>query len=247
MPEPLNFSTARVALVGDRSPSVRAHARIPAILDALAQRDQLILDAYWIPTQDVESADAVDGFDAIWLVPGSPYRSEAGAISAARTARERGIPFLGTCGGFQHAVLEFARNVCGLSGVHHAENQPEADDLLIVALACSLVGHEGVVNVASGSLAQRVLGVDRTIERYHCSYGPSLDYLDVLRAHGLRFSGVDEEGEVRIAELPDHPFFLATLFQPELSGDGTRPHAIIRGLASAAVEHAAKGSARMLT
>jgi CTP synthase (UTP-ammonia lyase) len=247
MPEPLNISTARVALVGDRSPSVRAHARIPGLLDALAQRDQLVLDAYWIPTEDAESADALAGFDAIWLVPGSPYRSEAGAIAAARTARERGIPFLGTCGGFQHAVLEFARNVCGLSGVDHAENQPEADDLLIVPLACSLVGHEGAVKVEAGSLAERVLGAERTVERYHCSYGTSPAYLDVLRAHGLRFSGVDEAGDVRIAELPDHPFFLATLFQPELAGDGTRPHPIIQVLATAAVDHAAKGSAPTLT
>lgn len=247
MPEPSNRSTARVALVGDRSPSVRAHVRIPALLDALAERDQLVLGAYWIPTQDVAAADALVGFDAIWLVPGSPYRSEAGAISAVRTSRERGIPFLGTCAGFQHAVLEFARDVCGLSGVNHAENQPEADDLLIVPLACSLVGHEGVVDVERGSLAERVLGADRTVERYHCSYGPSPDYLDVLRAHGLRFSGVDEAGEVRIAELPDHPFFLATLFQPELAGDGTRPHPIVRALASAAVEHAGRNSARLLT
>ncbi|MEV0319857.1 hypothetical protein ACIBKX_17165 [Streptomyces sp. NPDC050658] len=245
MPEPLNFPTARVALVGDRSPSVRAHARIPALLDALAQRDQLVLDAYWIPTPDAEPDGALDGFDAIWVVPGSPYRSEAGAIAAARTARERGIPFLGTCGGFQHAVLEFARNVCGLRGVHHAENQPEADDLLFVPLACSLVGHEGVVDIDRGSLAERIMGAERTTERYHCSFGPSPDYLDVLRAHGLRFSGADEAGDVRMAELPDHPFFLATLFQPELAGDGTRPHPIIRALASAAVEHAAKDSVRM--
>ncbi|MDH6137824.1 CTP synthase (UTP-ammonia lyase) [Kitasatospora sp. MAA4] len=247
MTEPVNASTARVALVGDRSPSVRAHARIPGLLDALVRRDQLVLDAYWIPTQDVESADVLAGFDAVWLVPGSPYRSEAGAITAVRTARERGIPFLGTCAGFQHAVLEFARDVCGLSGVNHAENQPDADDLLIVPLACSLVGHEGVVNVESGSLAERVLGAERTVERYHCSYGTSPEYLDVLRAHGLRFSGLDEAGEVRIAELADHPFFLATLFQPELAGDGTRPHPIIRALASAAVEHAAKGVVQTLT
>lgn len=247
MPEPLNMSTARIALVGDRSPSVRAHARIPGLLEALAQRDQLVLDAYWIPTQDAASAGALTGFDAIWLVPGSPYRSEAGAIAAARTAREQGIPFLGTCGGFQHAVLEFARDVCGLSGVDHAENQPEADDLLIVPLACSLVGHEGAVKVEAGSLAERVLGAERTVERYHCAYGPSPAYLDVLRAHGLRFSGVDEAGDARIAELPDHPFFLATLFQPELAGDGTRPHPIIRALAVAAVERASEESAPALS
>ncbi|MFE0132017.1 hypothetical protein ACFWY6_10635 [Streptomyces sp. NPDC059037] len=241
MSEPVNvnISTARLALVGDRSPGVRAHTRIPGLLDALAQRDQLVLDAYWIPTQDAEDADGLSGFDAIWLVPGSPYRSEAGAIAAARTAREQGIPFLGTCGGFQHALLEFARGVCGLSGVDHAENRPEGDDLLVVPLACSLVGHEGVVKVVAGSLAERVLGAERTVERYHCSYGLSPAYLNVLRAHGLRFSGVDEAGDVRMAELTDHPFFLATLFQPELAGDGTRPHPIIRALAAAAVDHAA--------
>lgn len=244
MPELETFPTARVALVGDRSPSVRAHTRIPALLEALAQHDQLVLDAYWIPTEDAESAGALNGFDAIWLVPGSPYRSEAGALAAPRSAREQGIPFLGTCGGFQHAVLEFARDVCGLTGVNHAENRPEAEDLLIVPLACSLVGHEGAVKVEVGSLAERVLGAERTVERYHCSYGTSPAYLDVLRAHGLRFSGVDEAGDVRVAELPGHPFFLATLFQPELTGDGTRPHPIIRALASAAVERANKRSAR---
>ncbi|MFK8911023.1 glutamine amidotransferase-related protein, partial [Streptomyces sp. YS-3] len=230
--------------VGDRSPSVRAHARIPLLLDALAQRDQLVLDAYWIPTQDAESAGVLSGFDAVWLVPGSPYRSESGALAAVRTARERQIPFLGTCGGFQHAVLEFARNVCGLTGVNHAENRPEAENPLIVPLACSLVGHEGAVKAETGSLAERVLGAERTVERYHCSYGTSPAYLEVLRAHGLRFSGTDEAGDVRIAELPGHPFFLATLFQPELAGDGTRAHPIIQALARTAVEHAAKSSAR---
>lgn len=244
MPELANISTARVALVGDRSASVRAHVRVPALLEALAQRDQLILDAYWIGTEDAAAAEALDGFDAIWLVPGSPYRSEAGAVTAARTAREQAIPFLGTCGGFQHAMLEFARDVCGLGSADHAENRPEADDLLIVPLACSLVGHESAVNVAAGSLAERVLGAERTIERYHCSYGLSHAYLDVLRAHGMRFSGVDDAGEVRIAELPDHPFFFATLFQPELAGDGTRPHPIIQALAVAAVERAARRCSR---
>ncbi|WP_234426569.1 glutamine amidotransferase-related protein [Streptomyces niger] len=249
---------ARIALVGDRSPGVLAHGRIPALLDALARRDGLVLDAYWIPTPDAELAGALDGFDAVWLVPGSPYRSEAGAIAAVRTAREQGIPFLGTCGGFQHALLEYARNVCGLTRAGHAENQSATDDLLIVPLACSLRGHEGAVEVMPGSLAERVLGAERTVEQYRCSYGPDPAHLDVLRAHGLRFSGVDEGGagsgaeaavadggpagrqrEVRMAELPDHPFFLATLFQPELAGDGTRPHPAVRALAAAAVDHAA--------
>lgn len=231
--------TARVALVGDRSPNVVAHTRIPRLLDALAERERLVLDAYWIPSEDAEAADAVHGFDAVWVVPGSPYRSQAGVLTAIRTAREEGIPFLGTCGGFQHALLEFAHNVCGLTRVAHAESDPEAEDLLIEPLACSLVGHEGTVVLEAGSLAQSVLGSERTVERYFCKYGPSR-HLDTLRAHGMRFSGADEDGHVRMAELPGHPFFLASLFQPELAGDGSRPHPMIRALARAAAAHAAQ-------
>ncbi|MFF5480214.1 hypothetical protein ACFY5C_23135 [Streptomyces sp. NPDC012935] len=232
-------TTARLALVGDRSPNVVSHTRVPLLLDALAEREGLVLDAYWIPSQDAVADDAVRGFDAVWVLPGSPYRSEEGVLSAIRTARQEGIPFLGTCGGFQHALLEYAREVCGLTRVAHAENDPDADDFLIEPLACSLVGHEAVVRVDPGSLAQSVIGSERTVERYFCAYGPAR-HLDTLRAHGLRFSGHDEDGHVRIAELPRHPFFLATLFQPELSGDGPRPHPIVRALARAAVEHAAR-------
>ncbi len=224
--------TPRIALVGDRSPNVRAHVRIPALLAALAERDRLVLDAYWVPTEDAD----VEGFDGVWMVPGSPYRSEAGAVAAARTARERNIPFLGTCGGFQHALLEYARNVCGLTSAGHTEDASAGGDPFIVPLACSLVGHEGAVRVAAGSLAARVLGAERTVERYHCSYGLASSFLDVLRSHGLEFSGVDDNGEVRIAELPGHPFYLATLFQPELAGDGSRAHPIITAFAAAVRE-----------
>ncbi len=222
--------TARLALVGDRSPNVASHTRVPLLLDALAERDRLVLDAYWIPSQDAAADGAVRGFDAVWVLPGSPYRSEAGVLSAIRTAREEGIPFLGTCGGFQHALLEYARQVCGLTRVAHAENDPDADDFLIEPLACSLAGHEAAVRIEPGTLAQSVIGSERTVERYFCAYGPSR-HLDTLRAHGLRFSGHDEDGHARIAELPSHPFFLATLFQPE--------HPAVRALARAAVEHAA--------
>ncbi|NUO42900.1 MAG: hypothetical protein HOV82_12755 [Streptomyces sp.] len=231
--------TARIALVGDRSPDVASHARVPLLLDSLAERDRLVLDAYWIPSEEAAAEDAVSGFDAVWVLPGSPYRSEEGVLAAIRTARVAGIPFLGTCGGFQHALLEYARDVCGLARVAHAENDPDADDFLIEPLACSLVGHEGVVSIEPGSLAQSVIGSERTVERYFCAYGPSR-HLDTLRAHGLRFSGYDEDGHVRVVELPGHPFFLASLFQPELSGDGSRPHPMVRALARAAVAHAAQ-------
>nr|WP_261566115.1 hypothetical protein [Frankia gtarii] len=162
-------AVARVALVGDRSAEIVAHGRIPDLLDALRRRDGLPVDAYWIPTSEVAAAGAFDGFDGIWLVPGSPYASEAGALAAVRAARERGIPFLGTCGGLQHVVLEFARSVCGFAHAAHAEVDPDAPHPLIVPIACALNGHEGAVRITRDSLAERVIGADRTVERYYCS------------------------------------------------------------------------------
>ncbi len=227
----MNAYSGRLALVGDRSPHVRSHARIPGLLKELEERDHLDLDVYWVPSDDVD--DALEGFDGIWLLPGSPYRSEDGAVTAVRIAREHGIPFLGTCGGFQYAMLEFARNVCGATGVQHGESTPDADDLLIVPLQCSLDGHEGGVQVRPGTRAAELLGVERSMERYHCSYGLDSSKLDLLREHGMIFSGYDDAGEPRIAELPGHPFYLASLFQPELAGDGRRPHPFIQAFAHA--------------
>jgi CTP synthase (UTP-ammonia lyase) len=229
--------TARIALVGHRSPSVAAHARLPHIIEALRRRDDLVLDPYWIASEDAH--DGLDGFDAVWMVPGSPYRDPEGALAAIRTAREHGVPFLGTCGGFQHAVLEIARDVCGIAGAGHAEYGGAEHDQVIVELHCSLVGHEGAIRYAPGSLMQRIMGVERSVERYHCSYGLDPRYVDTLTAHGVRFSGHDSDGAARALELQGHPFFLGTQFQPELAGDRTRAHPVIRAFATAAVERAA--------
>jgi CTP synthase (UTP-ammonia lyase) len=263
-------TAARVALVGDRSANVRAHVRIPQLFEALRERDGIALDAYWIPTPEAGARD-LTGFDAIWVVPGSPYASEAGAVAAVKAAREGGIPFLGTCGGFQHAMLEYARNVCGLPNAQHAENigvstsatsagtasagtasagtalastASNAAELLITQLACSLVGHEEAVMVVPGTLAASIIGPGRRVERYFCAYGLNAAYLDVLAAAGLRFSGFDDDGQVRIVEIPGHPFFLGTLFQPEQYGDGTRPHPLIQAFAAAAAKRAGLASER---
>jgi CTP synthase (UTP-ammonia lyase) len=239
---------ARLALVGDRSPNVRSHANIPDLLAALAERHRLALDAYWIPTEELATeegaADGVAGFDGVWLLPGSPYRSEQGALNAARTAREQGIPFLGTCAGFQHAILEFARNACGLDAAGHTENDPGTETAVIVPLSCSLVGHEGAVLVAPDTLAERLLADRRTQERYHCNYGAAPEHLPLLERHGLRFSGRDESGEPRIIELSEHPFFLATLFQPELAPLTGDVHPLIQGFAAAAVAHSRAAATR---
>ncbi|MEV0617462.1 hypothetical protein AB0I81_29360 [Nonomuraea sp. NPDC050404] len=231
----------RIALVGDRSPAVRSHTRIPALMEALRVRDGVALDPYWMPTGDVAGDVAgLERFDGIWLLPGSPYRDAAGAVEAVRVARERRIPFLGTCAGFQHMLLEFARHVCGLD-VAHAENEPGARNLLMTPLSCSLAGHEGRVRLSPGSRIEQIVGAPVTVESYVCSYGLNEDYRQLLAGHGMVFSGHGDDdrdgGGVRVAELPGHPFFLATLFQPELAGDGRRPHAVISAFAAAVARH----------
>ncbi len=232
-----------IALVGDRSPQVQSHQRVPALLQALQDYEQLPVDAYWIPTDEIGD---LTGFDGVWLLPGSPYASESGAIGAVTQAREHALPFLGSCGGFQHALLEFGRNVCGLAKASHAENSPHAvEDLVVVPLACSLMGQEGLVRVSPGSRAERLLGTSQTFERYYCRYGVNPAYVEILENHGLTFTGRDEEGDVRIAELAGHPFFLASLFQPELA-EGPRPHPFIRAFAWAATAHATAASAGLI-
>lgn len=221
----------RIVLVGDRSAHVAAHGRISAIISR--QRD---VDAFWLQSTEIDAAE-IAGFDGVWAVPGSPYADEAGVLTAIRTAREHAIPFLGTCGGFQHAMLEYARNVAAKKDAWHAENRdaPIDDSALLVPLACSLVGHENDVALAPNTLAASVVGRIRTRERFHCSFGLAPGGGELLEAAGLVISGRDPAGAVRICELPHHPFFVGTLFQPELADD--QPHPLVRGFLDAARAH----------
>src|ERR1017187_3715784 len=111
-----------IALVGDQNPNVKAHVAIPKALALAADSIRSTVKETWINTTvlDHDPESHLRGFHGIWCVPGSPYASMEGALHAIRFARERKVPFLGTCGGSQHAVIEFARNVLGLSAADHA-------------------------------------------------------------------------------------------------------------------------------
>src|SRR3954469_11597267 len=132
----------RVALIGDRSESVIAHQAIPVALALAARSLEREAEGIWIRTETVGSGADLGTYDAIWCVPGSPYRSLDGALAAIRFAREQKVPFLGTCGGFQHAMIEYARNVCGVAGAEHAESSPESALAIVTPLACALVNVE---------------------------------------------------------------------------------------------------------
>ena len=207
-----------LALVGDYSPDVVAHRAIPLALERVRTEHRTSFTWEWMPTHAIDDrAEALAGFAAVWLVPGSPYENTAGALAAVRWARERRRPFLGTCGGFQHALLEIARSSAGLADGSHAETHPDASTLVITALACSLVGQRGLVRFQPGSRLREIYASDCAEEGYHCRYGLNRQHDPALRAAGLHFTAHDEAGEIRGAELPvaDHPFFVGTLFQPE--------------------------------
>jgi CTP synthase (UTP-ammonia lyase) len=223
----------RLALVGDRSDAVQAHSRIPAILASLARPGDEPIEPYWLASADIESADDVAGFDGVWIVPGSPYENMEGVLLCIESARRRGVPLFGTCGGFQHILLEYARNVCGLPRVAHAEIEPDADELLLVPLACDLYGEESEVTIAEGTFAASVMGAGRSTERYFCRYGLARSYEDALITAGLVVSGRDPNGEARLVELPEHPFLVGALFQPELSSDATWVHPLVRAFCEA--------------
>jgi CTP synthase (UTP-ammonia lyase) len=223
----------RVALIGDRSSSVLAHARIPGLIRVLATGSDEPIEPYWLHTTTITTPDDLAGFDGIWVVPGSPYANTDGVLTAIRTARTERIPLLGTCGGFQYLLLEFARSVCGLSTVEHGESNPDGADLLLVPLECKLFGEEDTVIVAEGTTAAAAMGPGPSTERYFCRFGLNAAYEQRLRGRGLLISGRSIDGGARIAELPDHPYYVGALFQPELASDLTWVHPLITAFAGA--------------
>ena len=107
----------RIGLIGDFNPEVIAHITIPQALTLAARKVECSVETEWLPTPFLEkdTEEKLEDFDGLWIVPASPYESMEGALLAIRFARERGVPFLGTCGGFQHALIEYARNVLNLA------------------------------------------------------------------------------------------------------------------------------------
>ncbi|WP_345826801.1 CTP synthase [Pantoea sp. BRR-3P] len=203
----------RVALIGDYRANAVAHQAIPPAIQLAAQALSLNVNANWIATPELEQHNLAD-YHAIWLVPGSPYLNDEGVFAALRWGRESGKPFLGSCGGFQYAIVEYARNVLGWADASHAETDP-AGRWVIAPLACSLVEQRGTVSFQPDSRIARAYGALQSDEGYHCNFGVNAEFSDALATQNLRVTSWDLEGDVRGIELTDHPFFVATLFQSE--------------------------------
>jgi CTP synthase len=201
----------------------------------------------WIASDDLggdATIEALGEADGILIPGGFGIRGVEGKVDAVRFARERGIPFLGICLGLQCAVIEFARDVCGLEDANSSEFAPGTShpviDLLpeqknISDLGATMRLGAQACYLEPGTLAARCYGQEVVEERHRHRWEVNPAYQDVLRQHGMVISGSSQKGRLaEIVELPDHPFFIAGQFHPELRSRPTRPHPLFREFVGAA-------------
>jgi CTP synthase (UTP-ammonia lyase) len=230
----------RIAIIGDFGPSRPSHWATEASLYHAAARLGLRVEPTWIDTPALvtdEGLDRLEAFDGVWAAPGSPYQSMAGMLRGIRYARERRVPFLGTCGGFQYALIELTRNVLGIADADSAENDSGSENIVITPVECVVppqrdtprLSGTRTVLPARETLFATLCGDAPLAGEYFCSFETNGAFLPRWLAAGLVVSGRDEKGELRAFELPSHPFFVATLFQPQLASRPERPHALIDG------------------
>ena len=223
-----------IALIGEYNPTYEPHAFTNAALEHSALASGADVDADWISTDQID-ASLFERYSGIWVAPGSPYKNLDKTLWAIREARETRVPCLGTCGGFQHIIIEYARNVLGFQDAQHAEYDPYGSNLFISQLACSLVGRKMQLMLSPGSQVAAIYDATVATEEYYCNFGVNPDQLGYLKSGPLRISGSDSEGEVRVVELPGHPFFVGTLFVPQKRSTAENPHPLVTAFLKAVI------------
>ncbi|HPQ45414.1 MAG TPA: hypothetical protein PKZ42_14430 [Syntrophales bacterium] len=230
--------TIKIGIIGDYDPNLRYHSATEEALNHAAKKLSVSLILSWVPTLSLTHdtiTKTLKPFHGLWCAPGSPYQSMDGALAAIRFAREDARPFIGTCGGFQHVLLEYARNVLDIEGAEHEETEPNAPTLLVSRLTCSLVGKAQTIKILPDSLLHKAYNNNEATEQFACSYGLNPLYRRQFEKSRLRMTGVDVNGEVRVVEIPDHPFYVATLFVPQVSSQPDNPHPLIIAYLEAAI------------
>ncbi len=204
----------------------------------------------WVASDDLggtATEEALDGVDGILIPGGFGVRGVEGKVAAVRYARERQVPFLGICLGLQCAVIEFARHVCGLEGANSSEFDPATPHAVIDLLpeqknvtdmgATMRLGAQPCY-IVPNTLAEKCYGLPVVEERHRHRWEVNPAYHDALQEGGMVLSGNSHSGRLtEIIELPDHPFFIAGQFHPELRSRPTRPHPLFREFVSAAQAH----------
>jgi CTP synthase (UTP-ammonia lyase) len=239
----------RIAILGDFDAKSRT---LPAIEKSLqhasAQLNQLV-ESEWISTlslMEARSEQRLESFDGIWAAPGSPYQSFEGMLKGIEFARRRDWPFLGTCGGFQYALIECARNVLGIKDADSAENNSGSKNIIISPVACAVAGSgkgspklSGAIpeiRLRPGSYLQSFYRQDTVTEEFFCNFEVNKDYEWAAIEAGFPVVARGPKGEIRAIESPTHRFFVATLFQPQLSSKPGKPHPVVIAFVQAAAD-----------
>jgi CTP synthase len=238
--------TVRVGVVGKYTSLVDSYKSIQEALIHGGIANDTGVQTEWLSSEaiDERGIEALRPYDAVLIPGGFGQRGVEGMIDTVRYARESGVPFLGICLGLQCAIIEFARNPCGLTGADSAEFEPETPHPVISLLdsqrKITMMG--GTMRLGAypahlvpGSRVREIYGTDEISERHRHRYEVNNEYRGPLAAEGMAFSGLSPDGGlVEIIELPDHPFFVATQFHPELKSRPTRAHPLFASFITAA-------------
>lgn len=218
-----------IALIGDFNEKKHTHLALNTCVAHCQGILQFSVKTTWISTTTIPTPTALlRDYDGLWITPGSPYENDEAVYDVIRWAREHNFPLLGTCGGFQYMVVEYARNVLGLADAAHEESDPSMPQLVIAKLSCSLKGQQEVVRITDRqSWLYQVLQHDVITGYFNCAYGVNPAYTDRLNGYPFVFTAFSEDGAVRGVELKGHRFFTGTLFQPPLESTPEAPNPLI--------------------
>jgi CTP synthase (UTP-ammonia lyase) len=255
---------AAIGVVGDFHAEFPGHTTIAPAIAHEAQKLALDARVEWIPTRAITRqnvARALGGFHGLIVAPGSPYESFDGVLAAIEFGRTGLRPFYGSCGGFQHTLIEYARNVMGLADAHSAEYGTDSKNIVVVPVSCPVPNRpagqpklsgavdcsETSIRILPGTRAARIYRREKAVEEYFCNYEANLAFQSRFDAAGLRVTGVGPQGEARIVEIPAHPWFLATLFQPQRATAPGRPHPLFIDYLRAVAQYKRETTARGAT
>ena len=221
----------RIAIIGDFIQNEESHRLIKESISDVAKELRAEIEAQWIGSDELDVSEEFLGqFDGFWFSPGSPYKDAENVLAAIEYARESGVPALGTCAGFQHMVIEFARNVLGLEDANSEENDLTCSDAVIAKLACTLMNKKESLKISgSDSILNRAIGGNQLIGEYRCNYGFNEAYHSLFQNSDAIAAIVESKnGDFRGFELKKHPFFVGTLFIPQLDFRGDSSYRIIK-------------------
>jgi CTP synthase len=245
---------ARIAVVGKYTELIDAYKSVQESLihGGIAHDVKVSID--WLLSETFEQGQGLEklaDYDGLLIPGGFGARGVEGMLAAIQWAREHEMPFFGICLGLQCAVIEFARNVCGLPDAHSSEFAEDSADPVICLLDSQLqVTTKGGTmrlgaypcTLAEGSRSREIYGESEISERHRHRFEVNNQYRDVLSEHGMTISGTSpDQGLVEIIEITDHPWFVAGQFHPELKSRPTRPHPLFASFIGAAAACAAQG------